>query len=757
MPDGGISHEKIVLNEISMWSGSEQDYSNPEASTYLPVIRRLLLEGRNDEAQRVMYEHFVPKKPETGGTYGAYQMLADLDITYSYPDAGADTLPADYIRLLDLADGVSETSFCLDGVEFTRTYSVPRGHDAIVISIEASRPGAINFSCSISRPERALLSSDPTIPALALSGYLDSGRSDSIPGIGYKAMVGAVADGGKVTLRCDSLVVSGADKAWIAITAATSFFFPDDFLSLPRRHLVDALSSDLDALVADGSAFHRALMQRTSVSLPLSPSSSLPTDERIVALDSDPTSDDPALAALYYNYGRYLLISSTAPGYLPPNLQGLWANECMTPWNGDYHTNINVQMNHWPAEQGNLAELHLPLIELVRRAIPSGERTARAFYGPDARGWVMHMMTNVWNYTEPGEHPSWGATNTGGAWLCQHLWEHFLFNGDSSYLAYIYPMMRGAAEFFLSTMIAEPSHSWLVTAPSSSPENMFRLPGYDGEVSVCMGPTMDTQIIHELFSNTATAASILGVDAAFADSLKAAVDRLPPMQIAADGRLMEWLQPYEEFDPHHRHVSHLYGLHPGNMISTVFTPDLADACRKSLDARGDEGTGWSRAWKVNFWARLADGNRAYSIWRGLLEPAVTPTHHRSGTFPNLFCSHPPFQMDGNWGGASGIGEMLLQSQDGFINLLPALPDSWSEGSFHGLKVRGGATVDLVWRDSRPVSVSVTGGFLPAFLLRVPDGVSAIVAADGSTPLSFPSDGLLSIPASSSPTTLSFIY
>lgn len=754
MPDGGIRKEKIVLNEISMWSGSEQDYSNPEAADSLPVIRRLLLEGRNDEAQRVMYEHFVPHKPETGGTYGAYQMLADLDISYSYPGLSGEA--ADYLRLLDLTDGVSETTFSIGGVEFTRTYSVPRGHDAIVIAIEASRPGAVNFSCAISRPERATLTVDSSLPALILSGNLDSGCGDSIPGVGYQAMVGAKTRGGTVSLEGDSLVIRGADKAWIAVTAATSYFFHDDYSSLPRRHLIDALVSDLDAMMADGSAAHRSLMQRASVSLPLSSLSSLPTDSRIIALDADPTSDDPALAALYYNYGRYLLISSTLPGFLPPNLQGLWANECMTPWNGDYHTNINVQMNHWPAEQGNLSELHLPLVELVRRSIPSGERTARAFYGPDARGWVMHMMTNVWNYTEPGEHPSWGATNTGGAWLCQHLWEHFLFSGDMAYLADVYPMLRGASEFFLSTMIEEPSHSWLVTAPSSSPENMFRIPGYDGEVSVCMGPTMDTQIIHELFTNTATAASILGIDKEFSDTLRATIDRLPPMQIGPDGRLMEWLEPYEEVDPHHRHVSHLYGLHPGNMISTLFTPDLAEACRRTLDVRGDEGTGWSRAWKVNFWARLADGNRAYSIWRGLLEPAVTPTHHRSGTFPNLFCSHPPFQMDGNWGGASGIGEMLLQSQDGFINLLPALPDSWSEGSFHGLKVRGGAEIDLVWKDSRPVSVTVTGGYLPEHLLRIPDDVTAVIASDG-TPLSFPAQGLVSIPVSSTPLTLNFLY
>lgn len=701
MPDGGIFNEKVVLNEISMWSGSETDYSNPEASESLPEIQRLLSEGHNKEAQEMMYEHFVPKKPEKGGTYGCYQMLADLDIQYTFNN---DEEPSDYCRWLDLSTATAHTRFRIGNIEYTREYFVPRGKDVIVMHITGGQP--FGFSLTANRPEH-IEKSTPRNGTLVINGTLDSGKEQE-DGVKYEAALRVIPIGNGVNMvtRGGLITVRRANEAWIVVAATTDYW-----LRLGTEHIrhpiesVETVTTDmLQDYREKGIAAHQELMDRAYIKLPATAQSSLSTDKRIQAFQKG---EDPELAALYYNYGRYLLISSTLPGFLPPNLQGLWANGTSTPWNGDYHTNINVQMNHWPVEQGNLSELHQPLIALTERSVESGKRTAKAFYGDKAEGWVMHMMTNVWEYTEPGEHPSWGATNTAGAWLCQHLWEHYLYNPtDTAYLREIYPVMKGASEFFLSTMIHEPKHGWLVTAPSSSPENEFLVD--DSKVSVCMGPTMDTQIVGELFGNVITAAETLGIDQDYTRRLSNAIAKLPPMQIGSDGRLMEWLEEYKEADPHHRHVSHLYGLHPGNQISPEKTPELAEACRKTLNARGDGGTGWSRAWKINFWNRLGDGDRAYSLFKALLSPAYNEPgdKHKSGTFPNLFCSHPPFQMDGNWGGTSGISEMLLQSQEGFINILPALPSAIPSGELHGFKARGGAEVDVEWTDMLPTRIII---------------------------------------------------
>jgi alpha-L-fucosidase 2 len=366
------------------------------------------------------------------------------------------------------------------------------------------------------------------------------------------------------------------------------------------------------------------------------------------------------------------------------------------------------------------------LIHFTESLVQSGEATASTFYG--AEGWVAHMMSNPWQFTAPGEHASWGATNTGGAWLCQHLWEHYAYSGDEDYLQSVYPVLEGAARFFLSSMIREPKNGWLVTAPSSSPENAFYLPGNSEEpVYVCMGPSMDVQIIRELFTNIISAAEILGINNETVDQIREALPQLPPMQISPAGYLQEWLEDYEEQDPHHRHVSHLYALHPSNQISPVTTPELANAARKTLNRRGDEGTGWSRAWKINFWARLHDGNRAYKLLKSLLEPAMenASMKAKAGTYPNLFCAHPPFQIDGNLGGTAGIAEMLIQSHDGYIHLLPALPDNWSEGSFRGLRVRGGAAVDAVWQDHKLTNIRFVATQSNMFTLKVPSYVSEV--------------------------------
>lgn len=742
MPDGGIAKERIVLNEISMWSGSEFDYSNPEASTYLPQIRELLKEGKNVEAQQVMYEHFVPNKPDDK-IYGSYQILANLNLTYGYKCD--DIEPVDYSRGLDLSEGVAWTSFKLpNNVTYTRTYYTPRNEDGMLIKLSSSQPGNVNFSYTFTRRERGEISTEAD-GTLIIKGELDSGQPD-VKGMLYCAATRVKVKGNSAKLQTTNnhITVTDADEVWIGISAATDFFYGKNYESFALQKLSDVLMDPQES-VTRGIAAFQELMNRVDLTLDSNSNSLLPTDKRISVFQEDDT--DAALAALYYNLGRYLLISSTKPGYLPPNLQGLWANTILTPWNGDYHTNINVQMNHWPAESGNLSELVLPLAELIKRSVPNGQRSAKAFYGDDADGWVMHMMTNVWKYTEPGENPSWGATNTGGAWMSQHLWDHYDYTGDVEFLSEYYPVLKGAAMFFLSTMINEPKHGWLVTAPSSSPENEFFTAYNDSvPVSVCMGPTMDTQLIGELWNNVIKADSVLGLNDPDVLRLQKALEQLPPMQIDSQGRLMEWLEEYKELDPKHRHVSHLYGLYPGYSISPDKTPELAEAARKTLDVRGDEGTGWSRAWKINFHARLLDGNRAWNVLKGLLQPAVSWETGRvhAGTFPNLFCSHAPFQIDGNFGGAAGIGEMLIQSHEGFLNLLPALPSNLENGKLSGYKTRGGQEIDIEWSNGSLSNAKIKGGYVENFKLKVPGNISKAKVKNSGRPLVIEEGGFINL-------------
>ncbi len=728
MPDGGVMKENIVLNDITLWSGSPQDANNYEAYKALPEIRKLLVEGKNDEAQKLINKDFVCKGKGGGGVpFGCYQVLGNLSFQFKYNKTdSADVKFENYERELSLNKAIAKCTYRVNGVTYTREYFTSFGNDVSIVKLTANKPGQLNCNISISRPERGTASVNGN--ELQLSGQLDNGTDGK--GMQYLARAKAKLKGGTMSTSNNTLVIKGATEAIIYISAGTDFK-EKSFKQKTAAILEAALKTPYTEEKQHHINNYQKLFNRVNMSLGNTNNTGETTDKRLISFHKDPSSDN-GLAALFFQFGRYLSICSTRVGLLPPNLQGLWANQIQTPWNGDYHLDINVQMNHWPLEVANLSELNLPLVELVRGMIKPGEKTAKAYYNAD--GWVAHVITNPWHFTEPGEEASWGLSKSGSGWLCNNIWEHYTFTNDKKYLQSIYPILKGSAQFYNSILVKDPKTGWRVTSPSSSPENSFYMAN-GKTASICMGATIDNQIIRELFNNVITASKVLGTDEAFRNELSLKLKELPPAGIISkDGRIQEWLEDYKETELQHRHIAHLYGLYPAPLITPEGTPDLAEAAKKTLNVRGDDGPGWSIAYKILFWARLHDGNRAYKLYTELMKPTIrTDINYGSGggIYPNLLDAGPPFQIDGNFGAEAGIGEMLIQSHEGYIELIPAIPDAWkSSGKVNGLRARGNFTINMEWKNGKITNYSVTSPSPRKVKIKVNGNLKEVMAKKG---------------------------
>jgi len=710
---GNPAKEQLQLNESSFWSGGPSRNDNPDGLIGLDSIRYYIFKGNYTRANTLSNKYLTAKQ-----LHGSmFQVIGNLNLAFENSDSYTD-----YYRELDLEKAITTTTYKVGGVTFKREVFASQPDQVIVIRLTANKPGQLSFSASF---DSQLQKTSTALDAHTLEMTGLSGSHDGVTGqVKFDSRAKIINTGGITSIDSNKIKVTNANEVVIMISIATNFVNYKTLGANEVEKCINYLSSvdkkPYPIILKDHILAFQKYFKRVSFDLGTSPSAQATTNERIKNFSK---SNDPELVSMYYQFGRYLLISSSQPGGQAANLQGIWNGSNNPAWDSKYTININTEMNYWPAEKSNLTEMHEPLIQMIKELSVSGKETAKVMYG--SKGWVAHHNTDIWRITGVVDFADAGQWPMGGAWLSQHLWEKYLYNGDLKYLESVYPVLKSACEFYKDFLIEEPTHKWLVVSPSVSPENT---PAGHRSALVA-GCTIDNQLLFDLFTKTIKTAKLLKKDAAVVTDFQKILDRLPPMQIGRLGQLQEWLEDWDNAKDQNRHVSHLYGLFPSNQISPYTTPQLFDAARTSLNYRGDVSTGWSMGWKVNFWARLLDGNHARKLISDQLT-LVDPTKGfggGGGTYPNFFDAHPPFQIDGNFGCTSGITEMLLQTHDGSIDILPALPDDWKKGSISGLKTYGGFEVSILWENNQAQKITIKSNLGGNLRIRVPNEVNL---ADG---------------------------